>query len=167
MTRLTRSTSGSTLIVRSAASLVCGHERGFNIDFTDPIFYVPLTAIESGPAKLSKASQGEEGFWMGSVVSGDKKTEVTVYEKGPLKGLVKFRPTDIGQSSERSLCIPNSHVDNFGQNGLPKMRSSLAATPKTLTNASRSSHRPEQSALRLMGFLWPKAAAICSYMRPC
>lgn len=62
----------------------------------DPIYYVPVAAIQAGPGKISIASQDNAGFWTGSIISGDRTVEVTAYEKGPLAGLVKAKPTDIG-----------------------------------------------------------------------
>lgn len=76
--------------------------RGFQIiveltpAFEDPYYYVPFEAIKSGPAEISKEKEGRDGFWIGTMRSGGKSVEVTGFDEGPLKGLVKVGVQDIG-----------------------------------------------------------------------
>lgn len=62
----------------------------------DPLFYIPLESLQAGPADIMKEESHETGFWTGTLKSKDKSVEVVGYDKGPLEGLVKIAPNDIG-----------------------------------------------------------------------
>ncbi|KAJ9161303.1 DUF427-domain-containing protein [Coniochaeta hoffmannii] len=55
-----------------------------------PLFYVPLSDLEKGPASISKDKHYDVGFWIGTLSLGEKKVEIAGFDSGPLKGLVKI-----------------------------------------------------------------------------
>jgi len=63
---------------------------------TDPLFYVPLSDLEKGPASISKDKHYDVGFWIGTLSLGEKKVEIAGFDSGPLKGLVKIPVGGIG-----------------------------------------------------------------------
>lgn len=65
-----------------------------------PYFYVPFTAIESGPGRIWKQTPEDTGYWAGSILCGNDSAKATGYVKGPLEGLVKIRVSDAGSSTK-------------------------------------------------------------------
>lgn len=63
----------------------------------DPVYYVPLVAIEAGPATLTIEKSLDFGCWIGRLNSGDKVTAVAGFVRGPLEGLVKIPKNGIGK----------------------------------------------------------------------
>lgn len=58
----------------------------------DPVFYVPLKALESQGSVIQRQTDRQDiGFWTGSLTSGDKTIEVVAHAQGPLAGLVKLQ----------------------------------------------------------------------------
>lgn len=67
-----------------------------NRSITVPFFYVPFTAIESGPGRVWKQTPEDSGYWAGSILSGNDSAKATGYVRGPLEGFVKIRVSDAG-----------------------------------------------------------------------
>lgn len=62
----------------------------------DPVYYVPLVAMQDGPATVTIEESFDRGYWIGRLNSGDKVTAVAGFERGPLEGLVKIPKDGIG-----------------------------------------------------------------------
>lgn len=63
----------------------------------DPLIYVPLSALDGGPSKVTKDKSDDAGFWTGSILIQDKRVEVIGFNKGPLDGLVKIPGDSLGK----------------------------------------------------------------------
>ncbi len=87
---------GSMPIV-SVASPIQLDTQAQPLTYLDPVFYIPLKAIQAGTGKISKGETHTAGFWTGTLQAGNKSTTVTGYEKGVLNGLVKIPPGDLGK----------------------------------------------------------------------
>ena len=113
---------------------------------TDPLFYIPLSDLEKGPATISKDKHYDVGFWIGTLSLGEKKVEIAGFDSGPLKGLVKIPVSGIGRHPPRPVQPIGLSLTHRQTPGSQKMRNSSAPTPKTPTSASSASPPPERSA---------------------
>lgn len=55
-----------------------------------PFFYIPLTDLEEGPAKISKDKSYDQGFWIGTLSLDDERIKIAGFDAGPLSGYVKI-----------------------------------------------------------------------------
>jgi hypothetical protein len=104
LTRWIQYTCGSIRIVST------GTERDGDCMLTrsDPVIYVPLPALTSGPAEVSKDKTDERGFWTGSLQLRGRCVEVAGFDKGPLDGLVKIPADLLGKWIYNTLLPPSA-----------------------------------------------------------
>lgn len=65
---------------------------------SDPFFYIPLTDLEEGPAKISKDKSYDQGFWIGTLSLDDERIKIAGFDAGPLSGYVKIPVGSLGKS---------------------------------------------------------------------
>ncbi len=65
-------------------------------DWGDPLFYIPLEAIKAASGEIKIESE-EKGFKAATLHSSGKAAQITIFETGPLKGLVKLPSDSLGK----------------------------------------------------------------------
>ncbi len=80
----------------------------------DPLYYVPLDAIR-GDIK-NKSDSNPAGFWTASLHGGEEagsSVNITVFETGALKGLVKVAGDSLGKGASSSPPPPLSPSTHY------------------------------------------------------